>query len=54
MWRIVEGADEREFPRWTAMMAESEAIARIDEAEVAHERAREERFSAWLAQPRKP
>lgn len=54
MWRIVEGADERDFPRWTAMMAASEAIARIDDAEGAHERAREERFSAWLAQRRKP
>jgi creatinine amidohydrolase/Fe(II)-dependent formamide hydrolase-like protein len=54
MWRIVEGADEREIPRWVSMMAGSKAIAKVDEAEAAHERAREERFSAWLTKRRKP
>jgi creatinine amidohydrolase/Fe(II)-dependent formamide hydrolase-like protein len=55
MWQIVEGtADEREIPRWSTMMAESEAIMKIDEAEAAYEQARQERFAAWLAQRRKP
>lgn len=54
MWRIVEGTDMREIPRWTTMMAGSEAIAKVDRAEAAHEQAREDRFSAWLAQRRKP
>jgi hypothetical protein len=54
MWRIVDGADQREIPRWVTMMAGSEAIAKVDEAEAAHERAREERFSRWLAERRKP
>ncbi|HJR60677.1 MAG TPA: creatininase family protein [Vicinamibacterales bacterium] len=54
MWRIVtEGADDRAIPRWSAMMADSEAIARVDRAEAAHERAREERFATWLAQRKK-
>jgi hypothetical protein len=52
MWRIVEGADQREIPRWATMMAGSEAIAEVDAAEAAHERAREERFATWLAKRR--
>jgi len=54
LWRIVEGADEREIPRWVSMMAGSEAIASVDAAEAAHERALEERFSAWLTKRRRP
>jgi len=54
MWRIIDGADARDIPRWTTMMSSSEAIVNIDRAEAAHERAREERFSAWLAKRRKP
>lgn len=54
MWRIVEGADERDIPRWATMLAGFEAIGEIDRAAIDHERAREERFSAWLAQQRKP
>ena len=54
MWRIIDGADVRDIPRWTTMMSSSEAIVNIDRAEAAHERAREERFSAWLAKRRKP
>jgi creatinine amidohydrolase/Fe(II)-dependent formamide hydrolase-like protein len=53
MWRIVGGADERDIPSWATMMARSEAIVEIDQAEAAHERSREERFSAWLAQRKK-
>ncbi len=53
MWRIVDGADEREIPRWTTMMAGSEAMAKVDRAEAAHEQAREERFAAWLAKRKK-
>lgn len=54
MWRIVaDGADDRAIPRWSAMMAGSEAIANVDRAEAAHERAREERFATWLAQRKK-
>lgn len=49
MWRIVDGADMRDIPRWTTMMSSSQAIVDIDRAEAAHERAREERFAAWLA-----
>jgi creatinine amidohydrolase len=49
VWRIVDGADERDIPRWTTTMAGSEAIANVDRAEAAHERARDERFAAWLA-----
>lgn len=53
MWRIIEGtADQGEIPRWATMMAGNEAIAKIDEAEAAHERAREERFSTWLVNRR--
>lgn len=54
MWRIVDGAEERDIPRWTTMMSGSEAVAKVDRAEAAHERAREERFAAWLAQRKKP
>src|SRR5688572_25874097 len=54
MWRIIDGTDVRDIPRWTTMMSSSEAIVNIDRAEAAHERAREERFSAWLAKRRKP
>lgn len=50
MWRIVDGADVRDIPRWTTMMSSSQAIVDVDRAEAAHERAREERFAAWLAQ----
>lgn len=50
MWQIVEGtADERDIPRWAQRMARSQAIVEIDRAEADHERALEERFSAWLA-----
>jgi creatinine amidohydrolase len=52
MWRIVDGADLRDIPRWTSMMSSSEAIMNVDRAEAAHERAREDRFAAWLAQRR--
>jgi creatinine amidohydrolase/Fe(II)-dependent formamide hydrolase-like protein len=54
MWRLVEGANARDIPRWTTIMTGSEAIAKVDRAEAAHERAREERFATWLAQRRKP
>jgi creatinine amidohydrolase/Fe(II)-dependent formamide hydrolase-like protein len=54
MWRIVEGADERDIPRYATIKAHSEPNVKIDRAAAAHERAREERFSAWLAQRRKP
>lgn len=54
MWRIVEGGDDRDIPRWTTMMAASPAIVQIDQAEAQHERAREERFAAWLVQRGKP
>lgn len=54
IWRIVGGADVRDIPRWTTMMAGSEAIEKIDRAEATHERVREERFSAWLAKRKKP
>lgn len=54
MWRVVEGGDLRDIPRWTAMMAASEAIEKVDQAEAAHEQSREERFSAWLARRKKP
>jgi creatinine amidohydrolase/Fe(II)-dependent formamide hydrolase-like protein len=50
MWRIVQGGDDRDIPRWTTMMAASPAIVKIDQAERKHERAREERFAAWLVQ----
>lgn len=53
MWRIVEGADLRDVPRWTTTMAGSDAIAEVDRAEAAHDRAREERFAAWLARRNK-
>ena len=49
MWRIVEGADAGDIPRWTSMMSSSQAIVDVDRAEAAHERAREARFVAWLA-----
>lgn len=49
MWRIVDGADMRDIPRWTTMMSSSQAIVEVDRAEAEHERAREERFAAWLA-----
>jgi creatinine amidohydrolase/Fe(II)-dependent formamide hydrolase-like protein len=54
MWRIVEGADERDIPRWAAIISQSESIKEIDRAEIAHERGREERFAAWLAKRRRP
>jgi creatinine amidohydrolase/Fe(II)-dependent formamide hydrolase-like protein len=54
MWRIVEGADMRDIPRWTTMMAGSAAVAKVDQAEAAYERSREDRFAAWLAQRKKP
>jgi creatinine amidohydrolase/Fe(II)-dependent formamide hydrolase-like protein len=54
MWRIVDGADEREIPRYATIMANTEPVVKIDRAEAAHERAREERLSAWLGQRRKP
>jgi creatinine amidohydrolase/Fe(II)-dependent formamide hydrolase-like protein len=54
MWRIVEGADEREIPHWTTTILQSEAIREVDRAATAHERAREERFAAWLAERNKP
>lgn len=52
LWRIVEGAiDEREIPRHaTTRPAPS---MKVDRAAAADERAREERFTAWLAQRRK-
>jgi creatinine amidohydrolase/Fe(II)-dependent formamide hydrolase-like protein len=50
MWRIVEGGDDRDIPRWTRMMAASPAIVKIDQAEAERERAREERLAAWLVQ----
>jgi hypothetical protein len=53
IWKIVEGADERTIPRWSTTLAASEAVARVDRAEAAHERTREERFTRWLAQRRK-
>jgi creatinine amidohydrolase/Fe(II)-dependent formamide hydrolase-like protein len=53
MWRIVDGGDVRDIPRWTTMMSSSDAIMNVDRAEAEHERAREERFAAWLAQRRK-
>ena len=53
MWRIVDGADVRDIPRWNTMMASSEAVVNVDRAEAAHERAREDRFAAWLAQRRR-
>jgi hypothetical protein len=54
IWRIVDGADVRDIPRWTSMMSSSAAIDEVDRAEAAHERAREERFAAWLARRKKP
>ena len=54
IWRIVEGADPRDIPRWTTVMGGSAAIAKVDQAEAAHERTREERFARWLAQRGKP
>lgn len=54
MWRIVDGADMRDIPRWTTMTSSSEAVLNVDRAEAAHERTREQRFAAWLAQRRKP
>jgi hypothetical protein len=52
MWRIVEGSvDEREIPR--TWMAAPEAVLNIERAWIARERAREERFGAWLLQRRK-
>jgi creatinine amidohydrolase len=54
MWRIVDGGDVRDIRRWTTMMSGSDAIVKVDHAEAAHERAREERFSAWLARRGKP
>ena len=53
MWHIVDGADLRDIPRWDTMMASSEAVVNVDRAEAAHERAREERFAAWLVQRKK-
>ncbi len=50
MWRIVDGEDIGKIPRWTGMMASSEAIRKIDQAEAAHERSREARFASWLVQ----
>ena len=50
MWRIVDGADVRNIPRWTAMMTSSEAIVKIDQAEAARERILDARFASWLAQ----
>jgi creatinine amidohydrolase/Fe(II)-dependent formamide hydrolase-like protein len=52
VWRIVEGADEREIPRWVSSLAGSAAMAKVDSAEMAFERARAERFQAWLARRR--
>jgi creatinine amidohydrolase/Fe(II)-dependent formamide hydrolase-like protein len=54
MWRIVEGADERDIPRYATIKADSEPNVKIDRAAAAHEQAREERFSAWLAKRRQP
>jgi len=54
MWRIIEGADEREISRWATTIMQSESIVKIDRAEAAHERAREQRFSAWLTQRKRP
>jgi hypothetical protein len=53
MWRIVGGADEREIPRWAAIISRYESVKQVDQAEMAHEHAREERFSAWLAKQNK-
>ena len=50
MWRVVDGADLRNIPRWTAMMTSSEAMVKIDEAEAARERMLEARFASWLVQ----
>lgn len=55
VWRIVlEGADERDIPRWVSVMSGSAAMAKVDSAEVAFEGAREERFQEWLARRRRP
>ena len=54
MWSIVEGADEREMPHWSTMILQSNAIREVYRAATAHERAREERFAAWLAEREKP
>lgn len=50
MLRILDGADERSIPHYASIMTESGPNAEIDRAAAARERAREDRFSAWLAQ----
>ena len=50
MWRIVDGTDVANIPRWTAMMTSSDAIVLVDQAEAARERMLEARFASWLAQ----
>jgi len=49
MLKILDGADERRIPHYASIMAESAANVEIDRASAAHERAREDRFSAWLS-----
>jgi creatinine amidohydrolase/Fe(II)-dependent formamide hydrolase-like protein len=51
MWRIVEGADEREIPRYAT--ARPESSMKVDRAALAAEQAREDRLAAWLAQRRR-
>ena len=53
MWRIVEGADERDIGQVATIMEGSEPNVRIDQAALVEEQARAERFSAWLEQRRR-
>jgi hypothetical protein len=52
MLQILDGADERGIPHYASIMTESASSVEIDRAAAAHERAREERLSAWLSKRR--
>jgi hypothetical protein len=49
MLQILDGADERNIPRYGSIMADSAVIEEIERAAAVHERAREERLSVWLS-----
>ncbi len=51
---VQDTADERVVPRYANVRGRVRSALKIGQAEIAHERAREERSSAWLAQLQKP
>jgi creatinine amidohydrolase/Fe(II)-dependent formamide hydrolase-like protein len=49
MLRILDGADERDFPHYAAILAGSPSNVEIDRAAAERERVREDRFTTWLS-----